>query len=397
MPDLPRLRRVLAALGALIVVAAVVAPGSIARAQSDEDLGPWDGSSFPDVTKRTPTFELTGQFEKEADDRLIDEEIESVRVVFDDTPELPDGCTVPDPIVDNGNGERSASTDPAQLTYSFTVPDDHEWLCNGRYRATATATTNRFADPQAIEATITVAIPPVPVGGVGASAAGDPDPETGATEDDPETVTVTWQRVADEDIVEGQGYRVQRAGPGGDAAFETIGDVIAQDDVPEDGGSFDDVVAVPGEYRYRVQTLRQGPDGPDGAPVPSPAADTPTAAVEVAGPPPPPTSTPGVTAPPTTRALQLPSVGPGTDNPRATPPTISVPSPPTTLDTGFNDELDYGDRDIPEPGEELAGQGQSVIETPSEGAGLLGPVAGAMVLLGWAGHVAYLNRLAKQF
>ena len=74
-----------------------------------------------------------------------------------------------------------------------------------------------------------------------------------------------------------------------------------------------------------------------------------------------------------------------------------MPSPPTTLDTGFNDELDYGDRDIPEPGEELAGEGQSVIQTDTEGAGLLGPVAGAMVLLGWAGHVAYLNRLAKQF
>lgn len=396
MPDRRRSHRLAAVLGALLVAAAVVAPGSIADAQEDDLQPAWAGSTFPDVTKRTPTFELTGRFQKVAEDGTVTgrtEEIASVRVTFtDSTDTLPDDCSTPDPHVDSGNGERSGGDSP-RLTYSFVVPDDHEWTCNGRYLATATATTTR-AREQAIEATITVAIPPKPVSGLGAEAAGDPDTETGATEDDPETVTVTWEPLDEDDIVEGQGYRVQRAGPGGDAGFATVSEVISE----EDDASYTDTVTEPGDYRYRVQSLRTGPDGPDGAPVPSANATTPTADVEVAGPPPPPpTSTPGVTAPPTTQRLELPSVGAGTNNPRATLPSISVPSPPTTLDTGFNDELDYGDRDIPEPGEELASEGQSVIETDTEGAGLLGPVAGAMVLLGWAGHVAYLNRLAKQF
>ena len=66
--------------------------------------------------------------------------------------------------------------------------------------------------------------------------------------------------------------------------------------------------------------------------------------------------------------------------------------------TGFNEELDYSG--VPRPGSEedgLAAEGQSIIRTPGEGAGLLAPVAGALVLLGWAGHIIYLNRLAKQF
>lgn len=392
MPDRRRSRRLVAALGALLVLGAVVAPGSIADAQEDDLQPAWAGSTFSDVTKRTATFELTGRFLKEDETLSQTEEIINVRVSFVGDAPPDEDCPIPTDFVDAGNGQRTESDGGDTLIYAFTVPGDHEWLCNGRYPVSATAQTNR-ARSQQIEATVTVAIPPKPVSGLGAEAAGDPDAETGATEDDPETVTVTWEPLDEADIVEGQGYRVQRAGPGGDAGFATVSEIISE----EDAGSYTDTVTEPGDYRYRVQSLRTGPDGPDGAPVPSANADTPTTEVEVAGPPTPPTTTPGVTTPPTTQPLELPSVGPGTDNPRATPPTISVPSPPTTLDTGFNDELDYGDRDIPEPGEELAGEGQSVIETEAEGAGLLGPVAGAMVLLGWAGHVAYLNRLAKQF
>ena len=162
MPDRRRSHRLAAVLGALLVAAAVVAPGSIAVAQEAALEPAWEGSTFPDVTKRTPTFELTGRFQKVAEDGTVTgrtEEIASVRVTFtDSTDTLPDDCSTPDPHVDSGNGERSGGDSP-RLTYSFVVPDDHEWTCNGRYLATATATTTR-AREQAIEATITVAIPP---------------------------------------------------------------------------------------------------------------------------------------------------------------------------------------------------------------------------------------------
>ena len=388
MPESPRVRRLVAALGALLVLSAVVAPGAVAAEP------PWEGTKYTTAPSPvvTPTTALAGMFVHES------RSVAAVTVDFgrpggdegDFDAAVDDECVPvdPDPVLQDEPGARELS---------FQI-ETVEWACNGYFmvRSTGRTTPSGFQqqrDTHILDLAITVAIPPVAVTGLEVEAAEDPDPETGATEDDPETVTVTWEPLAEEDIVEGQGYRVQRAGPGGDATFETISDVIAEDDA----GSYTDTVVEPGEYRYRVQSLRVGPDGPEGEPVPSTNAETPTADVEVAGPPTPPTTTPGVTTPPTTRALELPSVGRGTNNPRATPPTISVPAPPTTLDTGFNDELDYGDRDIPEPGEELAGEGQSVIETDTEGAGLLGPVAGAMVLLGWAGHVAYLNRLAKQF
>lgn len=389
MPDRRRFRRLVAALGALLVVGAVVAPAAFAADP------PWTGTKYTVAPNPivTSTTSLAGTFVHES------RPVSAVTISIgrpgaeegDFDPAIDDECVPadPQPVVQD--------TDPDTEHYQFRV-DEIVWPCNGRFMIRSTGRTtpsglSQQRDVHDLDLVVTVRIPPKPVSDVDAEAAGDPDAETGATEDDPETVTVTWEPLDEGDIVEGQGYRVQRAGPGGDAGFATVSEVISE----EDAGSYTDTVTEPGDYRYRVQSLRTGPDGPDGAPVPSANADTPTAEVEVAGPPTPPTTTPGVTTPPTTQPLELPSVGPGTDNPRATPPTISVPSPPTTLDTGFNDELDYGDRDIPEPGEELAGEGQSVIETEAEGAGLLGPVAGAMVLLGWAGHVAYLNRLAKQF
>jgi hypothetical protein len=40
--------------------------------------------------------------------------------------------------------------------------------------------------------------------------------------------------------------------------------------------------------------------------------------------------------------------------------------------------------------------GQSIVRDEAEGMGLAVPAAGALVMLGWAGHLLYLNRLAKQ-
>lgn len=404
MPDHRRSRRSIAAL-ALTAGALTLAVASPTVSAQETEADPWKGSEFDAAVTEiheTSTFDVSGVFV-----RTDEAPIARVDVSFD-YDSHPSADTEGCPIPDEANNIRPPEADPEPTPDPETPPPpdpetpetrrrfvvaDTEWPCNGTYTAAAVArATSPDSTTKELVASIRVAVPPAPVPSIEATVAGGedaPDPETGATPDDPATVLVSWEQLADPDgeYPDFVGYRVQRAGPAEGSKFETVSDPVIDHDGEKVTREFTDTIEAPGDYRYRVQSLRPGVDGP-GKPVPS-GDNTASVTVEIAGPP----TTTTTAGPPTTRSrLGLPSVGRGTNNPRAP---LTVPAVPTTVDTGFDEELDYGD--LPEPGEELAGEGQSVIQNEGEGAGLLGPVAGAMVLLGWAGHVAYLNRLAKQF
>ncbi len=397
MPDRRAGRRLVAALA--LGVGVTVAIGSSAVAQEPAPA-PWTGSSF-DSSVPAPhlshTFDVGGAFKRSGRGQIFNVDISFARGSYP-TADASE-CTIPSnesdvPEVDPDNPPSTAPDAPSDQ-FRFRVTETL-WPCNGNYTVLATATAAATSDTSyTMQETIRVEVPPVAVPGLQATVAGgedSPDPQTGATADDPASVLVTWEKLdtPDETYPDFVGYRVQRAGPAADAKFATVSDVIGH----ESANTFNDTIEAPGKYRYRVQSLRAGPEGPS-TPVPSADATTPSVAVDVAGPPAPAatTTTPGENDATTTRrrTFGLPDV----NRTPSTGRTLTVPGPPTTVDDGFNDTLDYGD--LPEPGSELAGEGQSVIQTEGEGAGLLGPVAGAMVLLGWAGHVAYLNRLAKQF
>ncbi|WP_436794518.1 hypothetical protein [Actinospongicola halichondriae] len=400
MRDRRPVRRLLAALGATVAVGAIVGAPALAAPQD------WAGSKFSEQTltaHAAENFPIGGVLVRtRGSGEAFDRRIQDARLSFafrEGEEELHAPECIPSPTI-NASVQKSETFANRTSTMTFSLAAEHfAWTCNGTFDIVATGTAAP-SDTFDLEGTIRVAVPPTAVTEMGAQVAdGDaaPDPATGATADDPATVEVAWTMLEkpDETYPDFVGYRVQRAGPAGESAFETVSGVIEHDDEVETG-EYVDTIEAPGIYRYRVQSLRAGAEGP-AKPVPSTADTTLVADVEIDGPPPTTTTT---TAPetidPTTsqrRTLGLPHVS----RTKSTSPKPTAPTTPTTLDTGFDESLDYGDRDVPEPGDELADGGQSIIQTESEGAGLLGPVAGAMVLLGWAGHVAYLNRLAKQF
>ena len=201
--------------------------------------------------------------------------------------------------------------------------------------------------------------------------------------EDQRTVKITWEPLSDEELaVDALGYRIERAGPGTtEGAFPAF--LPLGKDRPIDGKPVaTDSPSRAGVYRYRVRSLRAGPGGPvpasaetsafaDGTVIGDPASSTTTSQPRQ------PAGSGGIVRPPS----------------RSTPRVGTA----TTIDTGFENELDYGDRRPGRDSPELAGDsGRSIIRT-DDGVGLLAPVAGALVLVGWAGHIVYLNRLAKQF
>lgn len=374
----PRRRRALAALAGGLIAAAVVLAPSVS-AQTDDDA--WAGSELTApfrngfATVDTESFPITGTFRKQARplERIIEVDVRFERA--DGPSEGTDECLPADPAP----FRNPDAADGDARVLSFEVPADASvWPCNGRYRVIAAARSSQSLTPHEIVGELSVAAPPAPV----ESAEATFDPASGG-------IAVSWAPLRDP-AVDAVGYRVERAGPG-DTPFSEVAETgnwaLAVTDTPSGSG----------DYRYRVRAIRSGPDGP----VLSPAGDSPVASVTVPGDPDDTTTTtaaPGRGDRPRPRG----GAGGGVNVGRATP---RLPAPPTTADTGFDERLDYGTGDAPvvepgEPGEEaLAGQGgQSIIRTDDEGGpGLLAPAAGALVLLGWAGHVAYLNRLAKQF
>lgn len=282
------------------------------------------------------------------------------------------------------SGKSRVEFDTATTTTDDVEADSVQWPCNGRFTITATAaysttgSTPITVDRLTLSATVTVAVPPAPVTTVAATRSG-------------KTVTVTWTPLP-ASALQILGYRVERAGPADDEAdfgpYTQVGEDIAADAAP----SATDTVTDPGEYRYRVRAIRDGVDGP----ILSPVASTGVATLDTR---PAPTTTapkPGSTSTPT-----LPDLGVGVPPPGLSNSSNNTPglTPPTLPDLGFENELDYGDRE-PGEGDDLAGAdgfGSAIINTDNPGAGLAIPFAGAFVLLGWAGHIVYLNRLARQF
>lgn len=406
MRDRRRLGRFVAASAAALLVGLVVAPA--AWAQTDElsppngevsppeglepaeDQGPWQGSAFDapfDDGEDTPTlhrdtFAVAGTFRYRKQGPSEHIASATLRVIDDPDDDFtpPDACTLPDPRTFEGEGPEPELT--AELTFSV---DDLTVACNGRYLLEAEA---QLDDPDAPTYTMarSFVLAALPAAVTGLTV----DVDAGARR-----ATVAFTPLPEEQhAIDALGYVVERAGPADDdGALGTYGDVatIGLDDDPV---VVDDLAAAaPGRYSYRVRAVRDGADGP----VRSSVIDTETAAIVLEGPPRTTTSsTPRATAGTSRRGggrLTVPSRRRSSGRPTTV----------TTIDTGFEETLDYGPTSAPatsDPSEELAGDepvaGQSIVRDEAESVDLLVPAAGALVMLGWAGHIVYLNRLARQ-
>lgn len=352
---------------------------------------------------------------------LPSDHIELVSVTFSDDPAddfVPaDGCTVPEPRVFPPTDERDADDEDER---SFEILDA-AFPCNGRYLISAVGRANRPDIPEYEQLrAVVVAERPAPVTQVDATlddageddtpegadavdeAPVDPVPdEEGGTPGQPEPndgeerVTVTFTPFPPEQRpFDLEGYRVERAGPatasGEYGVFSPVADDVAVNDEPR----VIDVLPSPGAYRYRVRAVRAGSRQQVlSSPTASPTVDVRSGdGSETADP----------TAPESEVTTVTRRSGTGTRTPARVPTRRSArPVPvPTTADTGFDEELDYGDPPAVGPAfdgsaDEELGAGQSIVREEGEGVDFIAPVAGALVLIGWAGHIAYLNRLAK--
>lgn len=395
MPERRRAAGAAAALAGGLLATLLVAP--VALAQTDEvpptdeldpgqqqppaqsEPGSWGASSFEEpfdadgaiVPRETFDVEGTLRYEKTGPSDFI-EEVE-VRVVDDpgDSFTPGEGCSLPSPTTISGDGPRPGLT----AEQSFEV-HDVSVPCNGRYLVEAQGW---LQDPDAESFTLrrsfVLAAMPASVTGLDVTYDGSG-----------RSVTATFQPLADDQLApDATGYVLERRGPDGDTFVDVA--TIGLDDGPRFVDPLDGAPA--GAYTYRVRAVRAGADGD----VRSSLIDTETDTVEVEGEPrSSSTSSPGAAA------------GRRGDGPRSAGGRISVGrtgsdprlTTPTTLDTGFEDTLDYGDRSDGELAGDEPVAGQSIVRDEAEGMGLAVPAAGALVMLGWAGHLLYLNRLAKQ-
>lgn len=393
MPDRRR------AMAGVVVAALALFGLAVPAALAQEDPPPqeWEGSQFTKVPNpaKSESVTIEGRFVREGDG-TVPELIATVELRYGRTGDdgefvdADDDTCVPE---DPGFVE---DTNPDDDTFTFA--HTASFPCNGRFvvEATASSPPRPFSgrvSRYALRADVNVAVAPAPVTEIEATKANAPDKKTGATEDDPETVTISFTPLGESELAsDALGYRVHRYGPiteGQAGAPVRVGDDLPVDAEP----TATDTVTRPGLYRYVVHSLRSGPSGP----VLSPLEGSGTAEVTVAGAPGTSTTTTtpsSITGPVDRQPLTVPQVGPGRRRGSGGAP--RAPRAPNSDDGGFSETLDYGDREFGES-DELAGEGQSIVRTDDAGVGLATPVAGALVLLGWAGHVAYVNRLARQF
>lgn len=339
--------------------------------------GSWEASSFdapfdvPDAVLTEATFDVSGtlRYQRTGAEYIRDVE---VRVIDDpgDTFAPADGCPLPEPVASTQAGP---SPDTIAAEHPFLV-EDVVLPCNGRYLVEAEG---RLDDPEApspeytLSQSFLVEVPPVSVTGLGVTV----DSQSRA-------VTVSFQPLAETDLAfDALGYVLERSGPG-DEVFVDLESI----EVGEEPTFVDPLRDAPaGAYTYRVRAVRRGA----GDEVRSSVTDTETDTVEVTGEP----ESSG-------RAIVgkgRRSTGPrSTGRRQATAATAGRSVTSTTVDTGFEDTLDYGASGSEGAfGGPTAG-GQSIVQDEAEGMGLAVPAAGALVMLGWAGHILYLNRLAKQ-
>lgn len=282
---------------------------------------------------------------------------------------VPEGCAAP-----SLTNATDTAVDKRQRNFGFTV----ESQCNLVVRVTATGTTTPVggsATTARMYGDVTFAVPAVPVTALAASV-----PDLDSRE-----VTVAWEKP--EGSAVDATYTVQRLDPDADAWTDIGTDTELVDEV-------DDV----GAYKYRVTARRPHTDPVHSAPVDAyVGVEPPTTTVPDDDE----TETPTtVTMPDSEAPITTPGRSSSTGGRRVSSRTQVTTAPRvtvTTIDTGFEETLDYDLDDI-EPGE-LAAEGQSILSSEPE-SGVIGPGAvGASVLVmaGWAGHYLYFRRLAAQF
>lgn len=402
MPERTRTAHVLAALAAGLLAALLATPSAVAQtepaplvpdaqapapdpAQPAPERGTWEGSRIDEPSDGTEleraTFTVRGtvQYAREP----VAAPIADIQVRLVDDPgddfELADGCTVPEaapPAITGGRDEGATTVREFQL-------DDVSVSCNGRYLVEVEA---QLVGPDATSHTMTSTV----------VVAERPPSVTGlevALDGEVRSVTVTFQPLDSAQVpIDVVGYVLERSSSGDESFIDVA--AIGFDDDP----SFVDGLAdAPADaYTYRVRAVRAGAAGD----VRSSVGDTETDTVEVEGEPPGPAAQPRSATGAKRGSGGVRPTGGRTTGPRTAGPARSTTA--TTLDTGFEDTLDYGDGEgADEPaGDELAGDepvaGQSIVRAEGTGMGLAVPAAGALVMLGWAGHILYLNRLAKQ-
>lgn len=385
MPD-RSLRRVLGAAGSLGVALLLLAgPAALAQLPDPTEELSWEQRwaastldapfDVDDHVVRVQPFSISGamRFEKQGPtDHIVQVE---VRVVDDPADERApgDGCRLPEPVVVPGPGPRPELT--SEVT--FQVPGV-EIPCNGAYLVEVEATVD---DPEAPTYTLRR---PFAMGMLPAAVTDlAVDLDEGARR-----AAVTFTPVPDDQLApDAIGYVLERGGPVDDEGALGAYVDVATIDLDDEARFVDDLArAAGGTYEYRVRAMRAGAVEPERSSV----IDTETARITIGAPKQTPTTRRGsAVGRRSTRRSAAPVV-------RGSAP--ARPTTQTTLDTGFEGTLDYGDRRPGSPAvpgdEPLAGQ--SVIRDEGEGLDLAGPLAGALVLVGWAGHIAYLNRLAKQ-
>lgn len=264
-------------------------------------------------------------------------------------------------------------------TFSVTVTSP----CNQTVTLSVAATANPFGRKATMRTDIAFAVPATAVTSLSASVPGI----------DSREVTVAWE--APEGREMDTTYTVQRQAPGSDG----WADVGSENELVD---AVDDEAV--GVYKYRVAASRPNVDDVHSAVVEvavgvAPTTTTPDGDGDGDGSAGDGTSTtvtmPDAEAPITVpgRSTRIGNRGVSTHTTAGTAPRAPV----TTIDTGFEETLDYHLDDI-EPGE-LAAEGQSILSTDPEtsviGPGAIG--ASALVLMGWAGHYLYFRRLAAQF
>lgn len=390
----PRRRRVTAAaVGALVIGVVLGGPAALAQRTEPEPTPPrWSGSAFEEpldefVTETSQaTVQVNGTFRFEKPTSTSEIVGAEVSLVDDDTDDFTprDRCFDQEPVTVPSDG--TAVTESVD-TLHFEIPE-LALACNGRHVVEATATTNVEDHPSyTMRAVVVVERLPPPVRSLSLQA------DAGTQQ-----VTLDWQPVPEAELPpDAVDYLVERAGPAdGDGSFGHFADLepVSLDAAPR----WVDEPAEPGTYRYRVRTRRDGVEGPVEASILDTATETATM-----DPPPPESSTSTTTTSSTGRSR----VGNALPTPSSRP--TPTRSPPTTADTGFEETLDYGELPAPTtrpprpsttalPAENpLAGQ--SIVREEGSDRGVveyLVPAAGALVLVGWAGHLVYLNRLAKQ-
>ena len=253
------------------------------------------------------------------------------------------------------------------------------FVCNGTYELVArprVANDLQHGQPPPIRTTLALAVPAAPPSDVRAELAKD---------EGERVARIEWTPPA-ELPPDAAGYLVERSINGGE--WEQLG--IAADGEPawQDGAPHRNA----GEFHYRVSTVRLGPSGTTddlvvSAPAEERVLDVPATSTATTGP-----VADNAGPPPGPR--QLATSG-RTEGPRQG--AVVSPGPPTTVDNGFNQTLDYGGR---RPVSSAGDGGGSVLdvlgETPEQRKELLTPIAAALVFLMWFVLIRYLLRQAAK-